>query len=138
MTTFSFTSIPNSEWHKKIEAGLRKECEALIGIKNLFKVHSIYVKNEDTFVGGMIVEHHGDILWIDAIWVEPNYRRKGIGKRLFQESQVFASQNKVKVIQLNTYFQKAHDFFLACGFEDVALIPNWKYDLTCYLMRKIM
>lgn len=136
MTAFSFTTHSNPEWDRKMIAGLRKECESLTGMKENFKSHSIYVKNGDVFAGGIHLEHHGPIFWIDSLWVESNFRRQGIGRMLLQETRLFSIQNKLKEMQLNTYFQEAHDFFLTCGFEDVARIPNWKYGLTCYLMKK--
>lgn len=128
----------NPQRNKKIEASLREECKILKELEPLLKLTPIYVTNREIFVGGVILEQHADILWIDSIGVEPNFRRQGIGKRLLQEALLFASQNKAKEMQLNTYFREAHNVFLTCGFEDVALIPNWKYGLTCYLMRKIL
>jgi N-acetylglutamate synthase-like GNAT family acetyltransferase len=120
------------EWDKKIEAGLLKECEALTGIRDDFKTHALYAERDSTFAGGIHFEIHGDILWIDSLWIEPDFRKQGVGKQLIED----AAQIKAKEIQLNTFFSEAHAFFLKCGFEDVALIPNWKYGLDCYLMRK--
>ena len=64
------------------------------------------------------------------------FRKHGIGKKLMERASLWAIQNDATEIQLNTYFKDAHDFFLACGFEDVSVIPNWKYGLDCYLMRR--
>ena len=136
MNSLSFITTANPEWDKKIASGLRKECEALTGRIEDFQTHSLYVKSEEIFAGGISVEQQGDILWIDSIWVEPTFRKQGIGKMLIEKIMHFAVAGKAKEVQLNTYFKEAHDFFLACGFEDVAAIPNWKYALTCYLMRK--
>lgn len=138
MTSFSFTTQPNPEWGQKIEVGLRQECKRLTNLIDDFKVYTLYGKVEDCFAGGMSFSPYGDILWIDSIWVEPKFRRQGMGRRLLQEVQLFATKRKVKEIQLNTYFQEAHAFFLTYGFEDVASIPNWKYGLMCYLMRKML
>ena len=132
----SLTTLNNPEWDKKIESGLRKECEALTGIRNDFKTGVLYAQSGSTFAGGMHIELHGDILWIDSLWVEPEFRKQGMGRQLLQEALYFATQNNIKVIQLNTFFSEAHSFFLRCDFEDVALIPNWKYGLECYLMRR--
>lgn len=136
MNSLSFITRSNPEWDKKIASDLRKECEALTGIKEDFQTHNFYVKKGEVFVGGITIEQHGDILWVDSIWIEPAFRKQSIGRTLIERIFPLATQHKTTEIQLNTYFKEAHDFFLACGFEDVVAIPNWKYGLTCYLMRK--
>jgi len=136
MNALSVTTLNRPEWDKKIETGLRKECEILTNINDDFKTHALYVQRGGTFAGGIHFEIHGDILWVDSIWVEPKFRKQEIGRQILLEALNFASQNNVKEIQLNTFFPQAHAFFLRCGFEDVTLIPNWKYGLDCYLMRR--
>jgi len=136
MNSCLFTTENNTEWDKKMKTGLLKEIEALTGTFAESKLHSIYIKRGDVFAGSMSMKHHNDILWIDSIWVEPGFRKQGFGTRLLQEALLFATQNEIKEIQLNTYFPEAHVFFLTCGFEDVAKIPHWKWGLDCYLMRK--
>jgi N-acetylglutamate synthase-like GNAT family acetyltransferase len=136
MNSLSFVTTSNSEWNKRMTSDLRKECEALTGRIKDFQIHNLYAKSGETFAGGTSIEQHGDILWIDSIWVEPHFRKQGIGKMLIEKIMHFEVEGKAKEVQLNTYFKEAHGFFLVCGFEDVATIPNWKYGLTCYLMRK--
>lgn len=136
MISVDFTKQTNPKWDKKIAYGLRKEYESLIGMAEDFQTHTIYATHAKTLVGGIILEQHRDILWIDALWVEPDFRKHGIGAQLLQKALHSASQYGIKEMQLNTFFKKAHTFFLSCGFEDVAMIPEWKYGLNCYLMRK--
>ena len=130
-----YTTIPAPAWDKKITNGLRIKCSLLTGLSEESKPHTLYATDEGKFAGGIVFEQRGNILWIDAIWVEPNYRKHGTGKQLMQKANQFAAQKNVTEIQLNTYFKDVHDFFLTCGFEDVAVIPNWKYGLDCFLMR---
>ncbi len=138
MTSFSFTTHPNPEWDKKITTGLRLKCETRMSRFEGFITHTIYAKLGETFAGGISFERYNEILWIDSLWVELAFRKQGRGVQLLEQAFLFAIQNRAKEIQLNTYFHEAHAFFLKCGFEDVAAIPNWKYGLTCYLMRKIL
>lgn len=138
MTLFSFTTRPNPKWDQKIEVGLHQECKRLTDVIDDFKAYTLYGKVEDCFAGGMSFSPHGDILWIDSIWVEPKFRKQGMGRRFLQEAQFFAIKSKLKEMQLNTYFQEAHAFFLTCDFQDVSSIPDWKYGLTCYFMRKML
>ncbi|MBY0501531.1 MAG: GNAT family N-acetyltransferase [Alphaproteobacteria bacterium] len=136
MDFLSFTTHTNSQWDKRIAIGLRHECEARTGDSEEFITHTIYAKIGDNFVGGIICEQHNEILWIDSLWVEIAFRKQGRGAQLVEQACLFGIQNKAKEVQLNTYFHEAHAFFLKWGFKDVAVIPNWKYGLTCYLMRK--
>ena len=80
--------------------------------------------------------HQQNIPEIVDLNVLPKFRKQGIGDQLMEKAYQFAVENNAKEIQLNTYFPGAHAFFLVLGFETVAVIPNWKYGLDCYLMRR--
>lgn len=134
----NLTTTPYPEWNNKITAGLTQECKALTGIHEDVIPQYIYIENQGTFKGGIILEQHGNILWIDSIWLEPKYRKKGLGKQLLEKATTLAREQKATQLQLNTYFEHAHKFFVSCGFEDVAVIPKWKYGLDCYLMRRMI
>ena len=64
--------------------------------------------------------------------------KKPVACRKFTANLVCVEKTNLKEMQLNTYFQEAHAFFLTCDFQDVSSIPNWKYGLTCYFMRKML
>ena len=68
MSFFSFITTSNPEWDKKIACGIRTECGGLPGIKADFQTQSFYVKSGETFAGGISMEQHGDILWIDPLY----------------------------------------------------------------------
>lgn len=129
---------PHPKWDKEIKAGLYQKGEEVLGNRIDFNTQGIYASLNNIFVGGILFEIHSDILWIDSIWVKPSFRNKELGKTLLQQAILFATQHEIKQLQLNTYFKEAHIFFLSCGFEDVAIIPFWKYGLDCYLMRKVL
>lgn len=136
MSSLSFTTHPHPAWDKKIEEGLYKKCEALTGHRESLEPLTIYAESDGVFMGGITIEQHSSILWIDSLWVEPNFRKRGIGQGLMKQAFLYARKGNTTEIQLNTFFLTAHDFFLSQCFEDIAVIPNWKYGLDCYLMRK--
>ncbi len=138
MNSLSYSSEANPDWDKQITCELLKYVKQLTGLPEDLKAYTIYAHNENTLRGGVICELHGDILWIDSIWIEPSFRKQGIGKQLLQKVFLSGIQSKAKEIQLHTYFKEAHLFFLKCGFEDVVSIPHWKWGLTCHLMRKCL
>lgn len=131
-----FTQDSDSDFDEKISFALLRQCQDITGIKTDFEQINLYIKVKDRHVAGAICDVHGKILWCDSIYVEEEFQGKGLGTQLINKLFEIAATRSLSEIQLNTYFQKSHIFFKKCGFEDVAVIPNWKYDLTCYLMRK--
>ena len=133
-----FSDISDPIFDNKIDKALRHECEKLTGINTNFERISFYLNHEQTNVAGAICYVHGKILWCDSIYVEEAFQNKGFGRQLIAKLLETALSRNLREIQLNTYFPKALAFFKKCGFEEVAVVPRWKYDLTCYLMRKII
>lgn len=131
-----FTYDPNQIFDEKSSKALINTCKDLTSIEEDFKKHNIYTKQDDKIVAGAIAYIHGKILWLDSIYVEERLQNKGLGRELIIKLLELGKAHNFREIQLNTYFPKACQFFKKCGFEEVAVIPNWKYDLTCYLMRK--
>jgi GNAT superfamily N-acetyltransferase len=134
----TFSDIPDPNFNDKISKALRCECEKLTGIKNNFDQLNLYLKKGSHTIAGVIYYIHGKILWCDSIYVEEAFQNKKFGSQLISRLLEIALARNLREIQLNTYFSKAYVFFKKCGFEEIAVIPNWKYDLTCYLMRKIV
>ena len=132
--------IHNPEWDKVVQEGLIEAFNDHVPQAREFKPmsHSIYGIEKGELVGGVLVDLYGDTLWIDALWVSPHHRFKKLGSQLMAEALRFARLNRCKEIQLNTYFHDVRDFYIKCGFEMTAHIPNWKYSLDCYLMRRIL
>jgi RimJ/RimL family protein N-acetyltransferase len=136
--SLSFSDIPDPTFNNKIVKALRRECEKVTGIKNDFEQLSVYLKKGARTIAGAIYSIHGKILWCDSIYVKEDFQNKAFGNQLIAKLLDIAAARDLREIQLNTYFPKALAFFKKCGFEEVAVVSNWKYDLTCYLMRKIV
>ena len=130
-----------SSWDETIESSLQERLLEEVGREEGFETYSVYAVLDldlvhPIMVGGVIFAFQETTIWIDALWVAPMFRKKGLGFQLLNHIESVAKKWGCRTIQLNTYLNDAHYFFLACGFEDVAIIPNWKYGLECYLMRR--
>lgn len=125
------TSLTDS-YNDQIYSELKQLLEEQTGISQ--QPHTIYAKENDDFIGGVIAYNHGHILWIDALWIAPHKRGIGLGKTLLDQIINYGKTENCTTIQLNTFFPEAHNFFNSHGFETVATLPNWKYDMTCYFM----
>jgi len=126
-------------WDETIEGALYERILSEASMEHTFEKLSAYAVLNYTpvLIGGIIVKVHLNTLWIDAIWVAHIFRKKGIGSRLLNQATKFAIESNCTSIQLNTYFKDSFRFFEHNGFQEVACIPNWKYNLDCYFLSKI-
>src|SRR3990167_6008548 len=100
----TYSRNPQPELNDKIETGLIQELEKLKGRPCPSESHSLYAYDGENLIGGIIFEQHGNILWIDSLWVDELHRDQRIGKKLIQQVVDFAHKNCCDKIQLTTYF----------------------------------
>lgn len=86
----------------------------------------IYVAEDDTasLVGYLVCRVDGDVVWVEALYIASEYRRRGIGSSLFAEAERLAQElgsdfpynwvdpNNVKIIR----------FLQKCGYNILNLI----------------
>jgi len=135
------TTSSQPEWNEAIEWGVQERLFQETEEDHDFDRFSIYavldiLEGRPIMIGGALLEVQGTSLWVDGIWVAPSFRKSGIGAKICDFITGYGLQHRRQTIQLNTYFKENLDFFKKQGFQEVACIPNWKYDLDCYFMRK--
>lgn len=59
------------------------------------------------------------ILYVSTFYVNKEYRRHGIGKRLMDEVEKRAKELGANMIRLDTYNWQGKDFYNALGFKEV-------------------
>ena len=64
------------------------------------------------------------ILYVDPVFVDEKYRRKGYGRRLMQEMERQAKKQGVNTIRLDTFNWQGTDFYKALGYEPVGSYAN--------------
>jgi len=59
------------------------------------------------------------ILYVETVWVDEAYRRKGLGAALLAEMEKRAGDMGVNLIRLDTFDWQGYEFYKACGYEEV-------------------
>lgn len=59
------------------------------------------------------------ILYVETVWVDEAYRRKGLGAALLAELEKRAGDMGVNLIRLDTFDWQGYEFYKACGYEEV-------------------
>jgi len=102
--------------------------EATGGIVCNYKMFSLLVKNNDgTAIGALSAYTAFSEIYVVDIWIDPNYRKLGLGRNLLKELEKHFSDKGYNNINLVTSQFQAPDFYKKCGFE-IEFIRENKYN----------
>jgi ribosomal protein S18 acetylase RimI-like enzyme len=100
----------------------------------------IFIKNnDDTLVGGSHLSFNYDFMVIESIWVSNDYKRQGLGIRLFNEIEEHAKKKACEHILLSTLSSmQALSFWEKVGFKIIGEVPDCpKGDMLIYLKKNL-
>lgn len=78
---------------------------------------------EEWLIGEAIVTQNWGKLEVDLMFVRPEYRGKGVGKKLMSAIDDFAVASGLKSIRLNTPTWQGVGFYEKCGYTEMGRIP---------------
>ncbi|KKO54891.1 GNAT family N-acetyltransferase [Paenibacillus sp. DMB20] len=94
-------------------------------LKGKYQEIHIFLKDEDGQVcGGILGETCWNWLEIQYLFVEPEHRRYGYGKKLIHEAERIAKEKQCDFIKVDTLSFQALDFYKKEGFEVYGIIEN--------------
>ncbi len=76
------------------------------------------------------------ILYVSTVFVDEEYRRKGIGTRLIREMEKRAAEMGVNTIRLDTFNWQGKDFYDALGYRCVGQYDNAEDGYSEYFFLK--
>ena len=76
------------------------------------------------------------ILYVSTVFVDEEYRRKGLGARLMREMEKRAAAMGVNMIRLDTYDWQGKEFYEALGYECVGHYENKEDGFSEYFYLK--
>lgn len=98
---------------------------------------NLCMKNDS---GEVIAGLNSAICWnwmeIDILWVHPDHRELGYGKRLLDEAEKIARAKSCSFLKLNTFSFQAPDFYKKYGYKVIAVIENAPHEHKHYYFIK--
>ena len=92
---------------------------------------NLYEEDGDKLIGGLTATRDFDSIYIDYLFVDKDYRKRGIGRRLILQLENIAREKKVKRIMLNTYSFQSPGFYEKMGYKPNLIIDpvfsNYKH-----------
>ncbi|MGM9451960.1 GNAT family N-acetyltransferase [Legionella bozemanae] len=97
---------------------------------------SIFVKDSNQIIGGALIWEHSDALYIDVLWCDESYRKKGVGTKIISMIDDVAINKKISKIFVDTYAFQAQAFYQKHGFYCIGTIPEYLLGHNRMFMRK--
>ena len=76
------------------------------------------------------------ILYVSTVFVDEEYRRKGVGARLIREMEKRAAEMGVNTIRLDTFNWQGREFYEALGYKCVGHYENTEDGYSEYFFMK--
>lgn len=73
---------------------------------------------------------------MDKLWLDENYRKKGIGKKIINEIEKYSKDNNLLGVRTETWSFQARGFYEKMGFEVYATFEDCPPGTTDYFLRK--
>ena len=78
----------------------------------------------------------GGTCFIDKLWIDKRWRRRGLGTRLMQTVEAAAKARGATQMVVGTHSFQAPDFYARLGFERVAVIDEYPKGFQDIFLRK--
>ena len=100
----------------------------------------IYAEVEtEKLVGGLVSYiDWGRWLYIDAIWIDANYRKQGIGQYLIASVEQKAIKKGIKRARLYTFDFQALSFYKKLGYTVYGELEDFPEGHTAYYLKKVL
>ena len=97
------------------------------------------IKENDLIIAGIRTCFYlGECLAINVLFVDENYRNKGLGALLLNQVEADAGVMGAKLIHLDTFNHQAKDFYLKHGYEIFGVLENCPTGQKRYFMKKVL
>ncbi|MBV9439231.1 MAG: GNAT family N-acetyltransferase [Candidatus Eremiobacteraeota bacterium] len=103
------------------------------------QTHDLLAREADHVAGALRLHVAASLGTVDALYVLPTYRRRGVGRLLLARAEELANYyncHKVSVAVLHD--GAAQHFFASCGYKVDAVIPQHTFKLDVALLRKFL
>ncbi len=95
------------------------------------------IKDQGKIIAGIKADiYHWKILYIEVLYLEPDYRGKGLGSALLEKVEQEAREMGATLVHLDTFDFQAKDFYIKHGYEIFGTLDDCPPGHQRYYMKK--
>ena len=95
------------------------------------------VDENNIIIAGCIAKMYcWNIVYVDILWVDEQYRKHGLGTQLLNEIEKIAIEEKCRLIHLDTFDFQAKDFYIKQGYEVFGVLEACPANHCRYYLKK--
>lgn len=106
--------------------------------ENFIDLSKKIVKNGKIIAGIIARMYCWNVVYVDTLWVDPNYRERKIGKSLLKNVETEAKSNGAKLIHLDTFDFQAKEFYKKQGYVVFGKLDDCPENHCRYFMKKLL
>lgn len=116
--------------------GIFKQAVETKGMSRI-KPFSYLVKGEDnSLIGGVTGSTYYGYMYVELLWVDPQYRKHKWGSKLMQAAENLAKERNCSYICVTTMDWEAKPFYQKLGYEISYIHEGFENDSQMYVLRK--
>jgi len=134
---FHLRVCENDPYDSQLADSITSEAHEKFGL-NKIKSITVYATNDDgKKIGGIVAYEYYGTLQIEILWVEKDYRKKGIGKALMKKIESMAHDLKLKKINISSMdCWNALKFYKKLGYKVEFVRKGFDKDIKQYFLTK--
>ena len=140
MTTDYKLSSATSEEAEKLNDKINDFVAKQVSFYGDAEILKDYVIKENSLIiaGIRTCFYLGECLAINVLFVDENYRNKGLGALLLNQVEADAEAMGAKLIHLDTFNHQAKNFYLKHGYEVFGVLDDCPKGHKRYYMKKVL
>ena len=117
-----------------VDDGLGYSNEAAAPVHEVQRLSCFATTASGAVVGGAVGRRWGECCELQQLWVDPAYRRRGVGSRLVKLFEGRAAEHGCRTFYLETFSFQAPQFYRSLGYHAAAEIGGFPGGIVKYLM----
>lgn len=105
-----------------------------IDFVNIYK--KVVDENNKIIAGCLAKMYCWNVIYIDILWVDEQYRGHRLGTKLLNEIEKIALEEKCSLIHLDTFDFQAKDFYIKQGYEVFGALEDCPVNHCRYYLKK--